>query len=33
MSHIEIYTKDWCPYCDSAKALLQSKGLTYERSM
>lgn len=30
MAHIEIYTKDWCPYCDRAKALLQSKGLAYE---
>ena len=30
MAHIEIYTKDWCPYCDRAKALLKSKGLIYE---
>ena len=26
---IEIYTTDWCPYCDRAKNLLQSKGLQY----
>jgi thioredoxin reductase (NADPH) len=30
MAHIEIYTKHWCPYCDRAKALLQSKGIAYE---
>lgn len=30
MANIEIYTKDWCPYCDRAKALLQSKGLFYK---
>ncbi len=30
MANIEIYSKDWCPYCDRAKALLQSKGLAYE---
>ena len=29
MAYIEIYTKDWCPYCDRAKALLQSKGVSY----
>ncbi len=29
MPYIEIYTKDWCPYCDRAKALLKSKGLAY----
>lgn len=25
-----IYTKDNCPYCTRAKALLNSKGVTYE---
>lgn len=30
MPYIELYTKDWCPYCDRAKALLRSKGLAYE---
>jgi len=27
---IEVYTKEWCPYCLKAKALLRSKGLAYE---
>jgi len=27
---IEIYTKPLCPYCHRAKALLDSKGLSYE---
>ena len=26
MATIEIYATSWCPYCDRAKALLQSKG-------
>ena len=26
---IEIYTTDWCPYCERAKTLLQSKDLPY----
>jgi len=30
MADIEIYTKDWCPYCAKAKALLKSKGLPYK---
>lgn len=29
MPAIEIYTKNWCPYCARAKALLQSLGLDY----
>ena len=29
MTRIEIYTKSWCPYCHSAKALLDKKGLDY----
>lgn len=29
MSHIEIYTKSYCPFCKRAKALLDSKGVTY----
>jgi len=29
MSDIEIYTKEWCPYCTRAKVLLRSKGLEF----
>ena len=29
MANIEIYSKDWCPYCTKAKALLRSKALEY----
>ena len=29
MSNVEIYSKDWCPYCAKAKALLAAKGLEY----
>jgi len=29
MPDIEIYSKDWCPYCKKAKALFASKGLAY----
>ena len=27
---IEIYSKDWCPYCSKAKSLLKSKQLEYK---
>ena len=27
--NLEIYSKDWCPYCAKAKALLKSEGLSY----
>ena len=27
---IEVYSKDWCPYCKKAKAFLKSKGLDYQ---
>ena len=27
---VEIYTKWGCPYCSRAKALLDSKGVTYD---
>ena len=30
MNNIEIYSKSWCPYCNKAKALLNSKGLEYQ---
>lgn len=26
---IILYTKDYCPYCQRAKALLKSKGVTF----
>ena len=29
MKRIEIYTKDYCPYCQRAKELLQSKKVTF----
>jgi alkyl hydroperoxide reductase subunit F len=29
MADIEIYSKEWCPYCAKAKALLRSKELAY----
>ncbi len=29
MSNVVIYTKDYCPYCHRAKALLDSKGVQY----
>jgi NADH-dependent peroxiredoxin subunit F len=30
MMKLEIYSKDWCPYCAKAKALLRSEGISYE---
>ncbi len=29
MPKIEIYTTQWCPYCNAAKALLADKGVAY----
>ena len=29
MSDIVLYTKDYCPYCKQAKALLTRKGVTF----
>lgn len=26
---LEIYSKDWCPYCAKAKVLLRSEGISY----
>ena len=28
--NVEIYTLEWCPYCEKAKALISSKGVDYE---
>ncbi|MCT6871529.1 MAG: glutaredoxin 3 [Bartonella sp.] len=30
MPHVTIYTRPGCPYCASAKELLESKGVAYE---
>lgn len=30
MTKIVIYTKQYCPYCDSAKELLKQKGAAFE---
>jgi len=30
MPKVQIYTTQWCPYCNAAKSLLQEKGVTYE---
>jgi len=30
MANIEIYTKATCPFCHRAKALLNSKGVTFQ---
>lgn len=27
---VVIYSKDYCPYCDRAKALLKSKGVQFD---
>jgi len=29
MNTIEIYTKDYCPYCTRARALLSAKGVSF----
>lgn len=29
MSEIVLYTKDYCPYCKQAKALLRRKGVAF----
>ena len=29
MKNVTIYTKDYCPYCKRAKALLDRKGVAY----
>lgn len=30
MMEVVVYTKDYCPYCQSAKALLEEKGVEYK---
>lgn len=30
MPEIEVYSTEWCGYCDRAKALLDRRGLTYD---
>ena len=29
MNKVEVYSKEWCPYCAKAKSLLRSKGVEY----
>ena len=30
MTKVQIYTTDWCPYCNAAKSLLDEKGISYD---
>ena len=30
MAKVIIYTTNWCPYCNAAKALLRSKAVEFE---
>lgn len=30
MSHVVVYSSDWCPYCMRAKSLLESKNVAFE---
>ena len=30
MKKVQIYTTQWCPYCNPAKSLLDGKGVSYE---
>jgi glutaredoxin 3 len=30
MAQVIIYTTNWCPYCNAAKALLRSKSIQFE---
>lgn len=33
LAKVVIYSKTFCPYCDRAKALFKSKGVSYEEIM
>ena len=33
MKNVKMYSKQVCPYCDRAKALLKGKGISYEEIM
>ncbi len=30
MTNVTVYSKDYCPYCKFAKALLQDQGIDYQ---
>ncbi|MDO7898242.1 glutaredoxin 3 [Pseudomonas citrulli] len=30
MTHVVVYSSDYCPYCSRAKFLLQNKGVAFE---
>jgi glutaredoxin 3 len=30
MKEVTLYSADWCPYCNRAKSLLDSKGVPYK---
>lgn len=30
MAKVTVYTMDFCPYCDRAKALLKQRGIDYQ---
>ncbi|HEY1958622.1 MAG TPA: glutaredoxin 3 [Polyangiaceae bacterium] len=30
MSDVQVYTTDYCPYCNRAKALLEKRGIPFE---
>ncbi len=29
MKNVTVYSKDYCPYCKAAKAMLQQKGISF----